>query len=80
MPWSSPVTNRSRSVGLTQCFITVESDQDSFRLGGRFCTEVLRSEALLRSESYENDLKSPKRPKFFFRIVYDVITIVHLKR
>ena len=48
---------KSRSVGLAQRFFTVKSDQDSFRLGGNFCTAVLRSEALLRSESYERDLK-----------------------
>ena len=56
--------NRSlkpRSVGLAQCFFTVKSDQDSFRLGGNFCTAVLRSEALLRSESYKSDLKTPTR-------------------
>ena len=52
---------KSRSVGLTQCFFTVKSDQDSFRLGGNFCTAVLRIEALLRSESYESDLKIPTR-------------------
>ena len=52
---------KSRSVGLTQCFFTVKSDQDSFRLGGNFCTAVLRSEALLGSESNENDLKTPTR-------------------
>ena len=50
---------KSRSVGLTQCFFTVKSDQDSFRLGGNICSAVLRSEALLRPESYESDLKSP---------------------
>ena len=50
---------KSRSVGLTQCFFTVKSDQDTFRLGGNFCTAVLRSEALLRSASYESDLKNP---------------------
>ena len=50
---------KSRSVRLTQCFFTVKSDQDSFRLGGNFCTAVLRSEVLLRSESFENDLKTP---------------------
>ena len=54
-------TLKSRSVGLTQCFFTVKSDQDSFRLGGKFCTAVLRSEALLRSESYKSDLKIPTR-------------------
>ena len=58
---------KSKSVGLTQCFITVESDQDYFRLGGGFCTEVLTSEALLRS-----DLN-------LFRNSYDVITVVHPK-
>ena len=52
---------KSRSVGLTQCFFTVKSDQDFFRLGGNFCTAVLRSEALLRSASYESDLKTPTR-------------------
>ena len=52
---------KSRSVGLTQCFFTVKSDQDSFRLGANFCTAVLRSEALLRSESFENDLKDPNK-------------------
>ena len=52
---------KSKSVGLTHCFPTVKSDQDSFRLGGNFCTAVLRSEALLRSESYESDLKTPTR-------------------
>ena len=44
---------KSRNVGLTQCFFTVKSNQDFFRLGSNFCTAVLRSEALLRSESYE---------------------------
>ena len=56
--------NRSlkpRSVGLTNCFFTVKSDQDSFRLGGNFCTAVLRSEALLRSESCESVLNTPTR-------------------
>ena len=52
---------KSRSVGLTQCFFTVKSDQDSFRLGGIFCTAVLRSEVLLRSDSYESDLETPTR-------------------
>ena len=52
---------KSRIVGLTQCFFTVKSDQESFRLGGHFCTAVLRSEALLMSESYESDLKTPTR-------------------
>ena len=51
----------SRSVGLTQCFFTVKSDQESFRLGGNFCTAVLKSEALLMSESYESDLGTPTR-------------------
>ena len=46
---------KSRSVGLTQFVFTVKSDQDFFRLGGNFYTTVLRSEALLRSESYESD-------------------------
>ena len=50
---------KSRSVGLTQYLFTVKSDQDSFRLGGKFCTAALRSESLLRSESYESDLKTP---------------------
>ena len=39
----------------------MKSDQDSFRLGGNFCIAVLRKEALLRSESYESDLKTPTR-------------------
>ena len=52
---------KSRSVGFTQCFFTVKSDQDSFRLGGNLWRAVLRSEALLRSESYESDLKTPTR-------------------
>ena len=52
---------KARSVGLTQCFFTVKSDQDSFRLGGSFCTAVLRSEVLLRSESYESHLNTPTR-------------------
>ena len=52
---------KSRSVGLTQCFFTVKSDQDSFRLAGNFCIAALRSEALLKSESYESDLKTPTR-------------------
>ena len=47
---------KSMSAGLTQCFFTVKGDQDSFSLGGNFCIAVLRSEALLRSESYESDL------------------------
>ena len=51
----------SRSVGLTQCFFTVKSDQDSFRLGGNFCRAVLRREALSRSESHETYLKTPTR-------------------
>ena len=46
---------KSRSVGLIKCFFTVKSDQDSFRLGGSFCTAVLRSEALSRSESNESE-------------------------
>ena len=52
---------KSRSVSLIQCFFTVQSDQDSFRSGGNFCTAVLRSEALFRSESYESDLETPTR-------------------
>ena len=52
---------KSRSVGLTQCFFTVNSDQDPFRLVGTFCRALLRKEALLRSESYESDLKTPTR-------------------
>ena len=38
-----------------------KSDQDSFRLGANFCTAVLRSEALLTSESYESDSKDPNK-------------------
>ena len=52
---------KSRRVGFTQCFLTVKSDHDSFILGGSFCTAVLRSTALLKSESYESDLKTPTR-------------------
>ena len=62
------------SVGLTQSFFTVKSDQDSFRLGGNFCTAVLRSEALLRSESNESDLKTPTR----LEIVAELFLILSL--
>ena len=52
---------KSRRVGFTQCFLTVKSDHDSFILGGSFCTAVLRSAALLKSESYDSDLNTPTR-------------------
>ena len=29
---------KSRRVGLTQCFLSVKSDHDSFMFGGNFCT------------------------------------------
>ena len=46
---------KSRRVGFTQCFLTVKSDNDSFILGGSFCTALLKSAALFKSESYESD-------------------------
>ena len=52
---------KSRRVGFTQCFLTVKSDHDSFILGGSFCTAVLRSAALFKSESYHSDLNTPTR-------------------
>ena len=64
---------KSRSVGLTQCFFKVKSDQDSFRLGSNFCTAVLRIEALLRSESYNKTWNC-------CRIVYDISMLQWRKR
>ena len=54
---------KSRKVGFTQCFLIVKSDHDSFVLGGSFCTAVLRSAALFKSELYESDLNNPTRPE-----------------
>ena len=50
---------KSRKLDFTQCFLIVKSD--SFILGRSFCTAVLRSAALFKSESYESDLKTQTR-------------------
>ena len=72
---------KSRKVGLTQCFLTVKSDHNSFMFGGNFCTVWLSREALLKSASYDSDLKTnPNEAGYGCRIVNDVITIVHFKR
>ena len=71
---------KSRRVGLTQCFLTVKSDHDSFMFVGNFCTAWLSREALFKSASYDNVLKTPNETGYCSRIVYDVITIVHFKR
>ena len=52
---------KSRRVGFAQCFLTVKSDHDSSILGGSFCTAVLRSAALFKSESNDSDLNTPTR-------------------
>ena len=52
---------KSRRVGLTQCFLTVKSDHDSFMFGGNFCTAWLSREGLFKSASYHSDLKTPTR-------------------
>ena len=52
---------KSMRGGLTQCFLTVKSDYDSFTFGGNFCTARLSREALFKSASYDSDLKTPTR-------------------
>ena len=58
---SSNQSLNSRRVGFTECFLTVKSEHGSFILGGRFCTAVLRSAALFKSESYDSDISTPTR-------------------
>ena len=69
---------KSRRVGLTQCFLTVKSDHDSFMFVGNFCTAWLSREALFKSASY--DRENPNEAGYGCRIVKDVITILHFKR
>ena len=52
---------KSRRVGLTQWFLTVKSDHDSFKFGGSFCTAWFSREALFKSASNDSDLKTPAR-------------------
>ena len=59
LPFSFNQLLQSRKVGFTQCFWTVRRDHDAFKLGRSFCTAVLRSAALFKSESYEIGLKTP---------------------
>ena len=68
--WASAFSLRqslkSRRVGLTQCFLTVKSDHDSFMFGGNLCTAWLNREALFKSASYDSDLK-PQRGWIWLR-------------
>ena len=41
----------------------LDRENDPFILGNKFWTVMLRSEALLRSESYKSDLKTSTRPE-----------------
>ena len=52
---------KSRRVGLTQCFLTVKSDHDSFMCGSNFCNAWLSREALFKSALYDSDLKTPTK-------------------
>ena len=56
---------KSRSSGFTQCFWTVQSEHDSFILGGNSCTALLTSEKFFKSASYESDVKTPTRLEIF---------------
>ena len=51
----------SRIVGITQCFLTVRSDHDSFMFGGNLCTAWLSREVLFNLTSYNSDLKTPTK-------------------
>ena len=72
---------KSRKLGFTQSFLTVKSDQDSFILSGSFCTAVLRSAALFKSESYESVLKTLTRLELHgqHQILNDAVANVHLQ-
>ena len=52
---------KSRRVGLIQCFLNLKSDHDSFMFDGNFCTAWFSRKVLLKSASYDSDLKTPTR-------------------
>ena len=69
---------KSRSVGLTQCFLIVKSDPDSLRMGLKILQSRVKKWGALNVWVIRKWFKDPNKTWNCCRLLYDVITIMHL--